>query len=240
MAYSASIGGCRRSQCGALQCEACRSKTMIRVLYFSDAHIEIRRSDQSHTWSETHPLGFGPDLRPFVGAVDLVILAGDIGRIHSTRNVSPLSYAEQVAAFLDSQVILVPGNHEYYRGSFDEDRAALLTATNPGVVVLDRGEAMIRGSSRVLRVLGATLWTDYAVTGARKQAMAVAEHQLHDHRLIRRSGSLPFLPKDALAEHQLSRAWLARRLAEVHDGPTLIVTHHVPHSAGTCILFGLR
>jgi Calcineurin-like phosphoesterase len=162
---------------------------MIRVLYFSDAHIEIRQSDESHPWSETRPLGFGPDLRPFVGAVDLLVLAGDIGRIHSTRNVSPLSYAEQAAAFLGSQVILVPGNHEYYRGSFDEDRAALLTATNPGVVVLDRGEMVVRGSSRALRVLGATLWTDYAVTGAREQAMAVAERQLHDHRLIRRGGS---------------------------------------------------
>ena len=103
---------------------------MIRVPYFSDTHIEIRQSDELHPWSETRPLGFGPDLRPFVGTVDLLVLAGDIGRIHSTRNVSPLSYAEQAAAFLGSQVILVPGNHEYYRDSFDEDRAALLTATN--------------------------------------------------------------------------------------------------------------
>jgi hypothetical protein len=161
---------------------------MIRVLYFSDAHIEIRQSDESRPWSETHPLGFGPDLRPFVGAVDLLVLAGDIGRIHSTRNVSPLSYAEQAAAFLGSQVILVPGNHEYYRGSFDEDRAALLTATNPGVVVLDRGEVVVR----------------------------------------------------ALAEHQLSRAWLARKLAEAHDGPTLVITHHVPHSAACHPTHGLN
>ena len=90
---------------------------MIRVLYFSDAHIEIRQTEESHPWGPPRPLGFGPDLRPFVGTVDLLVLAGDIGRIHSTRNVSPLSYVEQAAAFLGSQVILVPGNHEYYRGS---------------------------------------------------------------------------------------------------------------------------
>ena len=35
--------GCRRTRCGPRQCDACRSKTMIRVLYFSDAHIEIRQ-----------------------------------------------------------------------------------------------------------------------------------------------------------------------------------------------------
>ena len=140
-----------------MRCLPVKDSEVIRVLYSSDAHIETRQSDESHPWSETRPLGFGPDLRPFVGTVDLLVLAGDIGRIHSTRNVSPLSYAEQAAAFLGSQVILVPGNHEYYRGSFDEDRAALLTATNPGVVVLDQGEVVVRGSSRALRVLGAAL-----------------------------------------------------------------------------------
>ena len=212
---------------------------MLRILYFSDAHIEIRQGDEQRPWNETLPLGLGPDLRPFAGQVDLLILAGDIGRIHSTRNVSPLSYAEQAAALLGCRVILVPGNHEYYRGWFDEDRAALLAATKPGVTVLDRGEAMMRDSSRALRVLGATLWTDYAVTGDREQAMAIAESKCPDHRLIGRSGALPFLPKDALAEHQLSRAWLARKLTEPHDGPTLVVTHHVPHSAASHPVHGL-
>ena len=60
--------------------------------------------------------------------MDLLVLAGDIGRLRSTRNVSPLSYAQQAAVFLGCRVILVPGNHEYYRGSFDSDRAALLAA----------------------------------------------------------------------------------------------------------------
>jgi len=166
---------------------------MVRVLYFSDAHIEIREGEGSRHWSRSHPLGVGPDLRPFVGKVDLLVLAGDIGRVRSTRNVSPLSYAEQAAALLGCQVILVPGNHEYYRGSFDEDRVALLAAKNPGVSVLDRDEVVVvPGPSGALRVLGATLWTDYAVTGAREQAMAIAERQLHDHRLIRRGVSPSF------------------------------------------------
>jgi hypothetical protein len=144
--------------------------------------------------------------------------------------VSPLSYAEQAAAFLGCPVILVPGNHEYYRGSFDEDRAALLAARRPGVGVLDRGEALIAHGSTRLRVLCATLWTDYAAIGDREAAMDVAEREIDDHRLIRRyGGSALFLPGDALSEHHLSRTWLAGRLGEAHDGPTLIVTHHVPH-----------
>src|SRR3954471_21952018 len=162
----------------------------MRVLYFSDVHIEIRVRDASAPWCGMLPLGYGPDLSLFAEAVDLLVLAGDIGRVRSTRNVSPLTYAEQAADFLGCRVILVPGNHEYYRGSFDEDRAALLTAQLPGVTVLDRGEALIAPGSTRLRVLGATLWTDYAALGDRDAAMDAAEREIHDHRLIRRHGGL--------------------------------------------------
>ncbi|HVC51436.1 MAG TPA: metallophosphoesterase [Stellaceae bacterium] len=205
---------------------------MMRILYFSDVHIEIRERDASPPWSSTLPLGFGPDLSPHVGAVDLLVLAGDIGRVHSSRNVSPLAYAEQAAAFIGCRVVLIPGNHEYYRGSFDEDRAALLAARSCVVTVLDRSEALFPAAPAPLRVLGATLWTDYALAGDCEGAMEVAAREIRDHSLIRRSaGSLPFLPADALAEHRLSRAWLARKLAEPHNGPTIVVTHHVPHPA---------
>jgi hypothetical protein len=62
----------------------------VRVLYFSDVHVEIREREASSRWCRTLPLGYGPDLSAFAGAVDLLVLAGDIGRVHSTRNVSPL------------------------------------------------------------------------------------------------------------------------------------------------------
>ena len=71
----------------------------MRVLYFSDVHIEIRERETSAPWCGTLPLGYGPDLSPFAGAADLLVLAGDIGRVRSTRNVSPLTYAEQAAGF---------------------------------------------------------------------------------------------------------------------------------------------
>jgi hypothetical protein len=213
----------------------------MRVLYFSDVHVEIRESREPRPWTDTLPLGFGPDLAAFAGSADLLVLAGDIGRVRSRRNVTPLAYAKQAAAFLGCRAILVPGNHEYYRGSFDEDRTTLLAAEVPGVSVLDRGEAHVPHPSGALRVLGATLWTDYAVTGASELAMNEAERRLHDHRLIRRhGGSAPFLPRDALAEHRLSRAWLAERLAVPHAGPTLVVTHHAPHSAARHPRHGLN
>src|SRR5215468_9604693 len=197
--------------------------TAMRIVYFSDVHIEIRESQPAAPWSDTLPLGFGPELSTFVGAADLLILAGDIGRVHSTRNVSPLSYAREAADFLGCGVVLVPGNHEYYRGCFREDRAALLAAGDRTVTVLDRGEASIARGGAPLRILGATLWTDYAAAGDPAVAMAAAEREIYDHRLIRGSeGSGFFSPVDALAEHRLSRTWLLRKLTEPADGPTLV------------------
>ena len=212
---------------------------MAQVLYFSDVHIEILEKSGRAGWTSDYPLDFGPDLRPYAGRADLLVLAGDIGRMRSRRDVSTLRYAEQAAQLLGCPAVVVPGNHEYYRGSFDEERAALLAARVDGVTVLDRGEARYALAGGTLRVLGATLWTDYAALGDPAGAMRLAQEKIEDHRLIARRGGARFLPQDALEEHRLSRAWLAARLAEPHDGPTLVVTHHVPHSAARHPGFGV-
>ena len=211
---------------------------MSKIVYFSDIHIEIREQEGRIGWTNIHPLGLGPDLSAFIAGTDLVVLAGDIGRMQSRRDVSTLRYAEQVADYVGSPVVVVPGNHEYYRGSFDDVRDSLLAAPSTQVTVLDRGEARYPCAGGVLRILGATLWTDYAVLGDPERDMQLAHLGLEDHRLIRRRDGTPFLPQDALEQHRLSRTWLAQRLAEQYDGPTLIVTHHLPHSAARSPLHG--
>ena len=213
-------------------------KPVSRILYYSDIHIEIREKDPGSGWTDIQPLALGPDLTGLAGTADLLVLAGDIGRMRSRRDVSTLRYAEQAAAYLGCPAVVVPGNHEYYRGSFDDERDTLLAARVAGVTVLDRGEAYYPCDSGSLRILGATLWTDYAVLGNPAQGMREAAQAIEDHRLITRRGGAPFLPQDALAEHRLSRAWLAQRLAEPHNGPTLVVTHHVPHSAARNPTYG--
>lgn len=167
------------------------------------------------------------------------MLAGNFGRMRSRRNVSTVAYAEQAVDFLGCPALVVPGNHEYYRGSFDDERGALLASRAEGVTVIDRGEARFPIGGRTLRVLGATLWTDYAANGDRAEAMRHAQDMLEDHRLISDREGAPFLPQHALDEHRLSCAWLAQRLADPHTGPTLVVTHHVPHSAAHNARFGI-
>jgi hypothetical protein len=213
-------------------------ETIVKILFFSDVHIEIRADDSRVPWTEIYPLDLGPDLSAFCGAVDLVVLAGDIGTIRPRGDVSAVRYAEQVGAYLGCRVVIIPGNHEYYRGVFEDDRDTLLATQASGVTALDRGEILVPLDGRSLRILGATLWTDYAVLGDPKRAMLDAALSINDHRLIRRRNGSMFMPDDALAEHRLSRKWLAKRLGEPHAGPTLVVTHHVPHSVARHPGFG--
>jgi hypothetical protein len=84
-----------------------------------------------------------------------------------------------------------------------------------------------------VRFLGCTLWTDYALYGSRpdtiRQAMAIARHSMMDHAAIHLKGMKPFLPEHALEIHLNQVTWLAEELDEPFDGPTVIVTHHLPH-----------
>ena len=212
----------------------------MRILYYSDIHIEIRESTTRVPWCAKYPLDLGPDLSPFLGVTDLVVLAGDIGPIRPRREVSAYLYAMQVSEHLDCPVVLIPGNHEYYGGCFPEDRRQILEQSDRKIFVLDRCVAHIPRKGGPLRILGATLWTDYLLTGNQVLAMYDALSRLSDHRVIKMERGAPFLPDHALQEHVQTRQWLAEKLAEAHNGPTIIVTHHVPHPLATNPKFGLN
>lgn len=211
----------------------------MRILYFSDIHIDLLTSKTRIPWCDIYPLDLGPCLTEYVGHVDLVILAGDIAqaavREHQPYEVATATYAQQVAAYLGRPVIVVPGNHEYYGFNFDEARPWMAAQTTDTVAFLDRDKAIFhKAGEKPLRILGATLWTDYKVDGgAYEVTMMNLRKSFPDHRHIGMSGGFQqdfFLPEHALAEHQLSRRWLIDMLDEPHDGPTLIVSHHCPHS----------
>lgn len=157
---------------------------------------------------------------------DLAIIAGDI-REQLTKG---LKWVQQAGFTKD--VIVVGGNHCFYRTSRDRElekaREIAATSRDPRIHLLQDNTLVLGG----VRFVGATLWTDYRLHGEHTQqlAMLACETGMNDHRLIRVASQQygRFRPQEALAEHERSRWYIEKILAEPFAGPTVVITHHAP------------
>lgn len=191
----------------------------VRLQLVSDLHVDLADTGR---------------LRPAPGA-DLVVVAGDtcqgaVAAFATLRRRIPAPMP----------IVMVMGNHEYY-GAIRHEELTRARAAAPGfgITLLENDIAVIGG----VRLLGATLWTDYALFGAahRPVAMAAARRAMNDHRrigLAHPPAWQPFLPADAATLHRESVRFLADGLAVPHDGPSVVVTHHAPHPVCIAPRFG--
>ena len=152
---------------------------------------------------------------------DIVILAGDIAR------------PEQAIAWardLERPVLYVPGNHEFYGSSLAATGHKLKTLTEGlDIHILQQHELILRG----IRFLGATLWTDFMLDGdgpPRTLAMTQAIEFMRDFSRIESAEypGKPYSPEESTRVFTRHRDWLARKLADPFDGPTVVITHHAP------------
>jgi predicted phosphodiesterase len=152
---------------------------------------------------------------------DVVVLAGDIARPGE---------AMAWAAGFAKPVLYVPGNHEFYGGSLAGTVAQLKRlSAGTGIRVMDDDEVILSG----VRFLGTTLWTDFMLPGEgeeRDAAMREAQRLMRDFSRIRvdDASQAPFTPAASAALFARHSRWLKARLAEPHDGPTVVITHHAP------------
>jgi predicted phosphodiesterase len=180
----------------------------MRLWILSDLHLEFE-------WFKV------PDPVP---DVDVCICAGDIlnkGVVPSVRWI-----AENLPK--DMPIILVAGNHEFYRSVFDGSIAAgrAEAARHPNIHFLEDDVVEIQGT----RFLGATLWTDFELYEDARLAMEVARTSLNDYHLIF-SRRVPFdrlHPSHTARKHRDSREFLDRELLRAQGKPTVVVTHHAP------------
>lgn len=159
------------------------------------------------------------DFSPPATDADVVILAGDIG-----VGLGGIKWAAR--RFPKAPVIYVPGNHEFYDydiGLTDELKAA----APPNIHVLNNDKLELDG----IRFLGCTLWTDFNLHGSgeawfsRQSAKRLMEDFTSIHNDRRR-----FTPEDSVELHEASKTWLVDELENEFNGPTVVVTHHLPAS----------
>jgi Icc-related predicted phosphoesterase len=162
-----------------------------------------------------------PKLAP---GVDVVVIAGDV--------CEGLSNAVRLAriAYPVNEIVLVAGNHEFYgKASYGEElESGRECAFLEGVHLLENNTAIFGD----LRIVGATLWTDYALLGevSHVHAMQVAQDLMRDHKRIkwRKNPWSRFRPIEARMLHLNSRRFIEHQLAQHHEGPTIVVSHHAP------------
>jgi predicted phosphohydrolase len=156
---------------------------------------------------------------PVVTDADIVLLIGDI-------DVKGRGVKWAAEAFPKSQVLYVPGNHEYYGGALVKSLTKLreAAALTSNVTVLDRDEVVING----IRFLGATGWTDYTATGNAREAKWVGQQRMNDFKKIRTATYSRLHPNDLVKECLQTFTWLKSKLAEPFAGKTVVMTHHAP------------
>lgn len=167
-----------------------------------------------HLISDLH-LGFEP-YYPEVLDVDLVILAGDIDI--KARGVA---WARKT---FPGHVLYVPGNHEFYGGHLEKTLEKMRTEKKDRVQVLDLNEVIIDG----VRFLGATMWTDYTSKGNAANSARYAHGRMNDFSQIRTGNYRRIGPADLIELSRKTRSWLSAKLLAVHEGPTVVITHHAP------------
>jgi len=177
----------------------------VKIRILSDLHLELQ------DWNP-------PDTR-----ADIIVLAGDIHS--STRGVA---WARRHFPLMP--ILYVPGNHEFYGRDMEGTLWDLQNAGRRFGVDVLQGRGVVIGG---VRFLGATLWTDFALHGADdlslRRAMRDAKNGMSDFSVIRNGARGLFRPEHAQAMHCEQVCWMRERLADEFPGPTVIITHHLPH-----------
>jgi Icc-related predicted phosphoesterase len=194
----------------------------MRVHIFSDLHLEYL------------PINFPRSVTDGTLA-ELVLLAGDI---HVKRRTVPW-----IARTFHQTAVAVGGNHEAYADSL----FAMISASRQQAYDASRERdfpigflerelwSMRARDDTPVRILGATLWTDFELFGRERKFESSAEAWLgmndYVYSKLRDPVTLEkrcLTPSDTAAFNAMTVKFLTTELEQKFDGVTIVVTHHAP------------
>jgi predicted phosphodiesterase len=200
----------------------------MKIQLLSDLHLE------THThWKAV----------PAAGA-DLLVLAGDIGSYQNGHQMADDDFGLGQFSPLHNwptPVFFVPGNHEYDGQDFDEAHARLrATCERLGLVWLERETHLCPWTDRQgrpVRLVGTTLWTDFAALGTPERAYRAANYYLKKAGTTRRGK--PYLAEQLREQALLCQNWLKPVLQTPFRGTTVVITHFAPSLLSADARYGL-
>jgi predicted phosphodiesterase len=140
---------------------------------------------------------------------DILVLAGDIANAQGTENKE---YQEIVKTWQGQfdHIIQIDGNHDYYRGTISRASLKYKTDLASNHVKLNN-EVVIKDN---VRFICTTLWSN---------ALNYSVDYIADFSAIR-----GYTPEKNRKIHDDCVEWLEDQLKLDWDGPTIVVTHHLP------------
>lgn len=192
----------------------------MRLWVWSDLHLEAQKAMM-------------PSAAP--AGADAIVCAGDLCAAADLARI-----ARRVIERYRLPMVCVPGNHEFFTpaaggvAGVEECRAAIARAAEASMdwparlYVLDDAAAVIGG----VRFVGGTLWTDFALgaePGDMPWRMNDALAMAPDFARIFMEAGKRISPQDMLRMHAATRRFIEGELAVPFAGPTVVMTHHMPH-----------
>jgi predicted phosphohydrolase len=150
---------------------------------------------------------------------DIIILAGDI---HSKGRSIDWIQSQNI---IDTPILFVLGNHEYYEKSYPKLVDDFKKQTmNSNIHVLENDVFRYRD----VNFLGCTLWTDFELLNDPMSSFH-CHQQMNDYQKIKSSphGS-KLQPNDTKTIHKASVHWLRNELEKLHYKKNIVITHHAP------------
>jgi predicted phosphodiesterase len=171
----------------------------------SDLHLEFERKAPAFSFSVQ------PDDKETT-----LILAGDI-----STGVNAVPFVLACCKQFE-RVVMTLGNHEFYAHDYNSVRKQWRKIDISNFILLDNDEVLIDN----VRLVGGTLWTDF--DDSNWFAMNHARRNMNDFYYISYAGRV-LLPEDTVLEHKKTLSLITETVAKLHAGPTVVVTHHLPH-----------
>lgn len=193
---------------------------MTKLGIVSDIHSEF--------WQPHDLVKIGDRIKLSLASADIILLAGDIGS-------GPQAVRMANHLFPNKPVCMVAGNHEHYNYIVDDaiQGMASVARTMPNIHFLNRDVYTTSDFEKPIRVIGATLWTDYNLYGTQHLSMLHAEKCIYDFQCIYKSMQRDLIrAKDVLEWHKRDKEWIQQEMDKPFDGITIVMTHHTPVSFG--------
>ena len=179
---------------------------------------------------------------------DIALVVGDVDNAYDVVDTTcSLFKKSTIKGF-------VLGNHEFYGVDHNMDDIIDIVKVNAEkkrqsgnqIFVLENDVVFVPVGDVVVRIIGATLWTDYNLYYSQFASRMVAYRGMFDFRAIHDSAMVERLAKEAslgdvddtsiamkateifLNRFNRSAKFIEGVLDQKHDGPTIVMTHHLP------------